>query len=586
VYKRAIPLPNGSIETRHGMSTAQAVVPSEDTRTVRQALRRLKGTATVGDISSATGLAQARAEDALRSLLEMHQGHLEVGERGDLVYRFDPGLIRRDAVPFMTRVRENAWSVFKAGFKVVIAVVLVVYALVFVALMIAALLANRDGDGDFGGGGDRRGGGGHFPNFWLWYWLWSPNWGWGRPYYGDRYGRRTLRRGERPQGPPFYKKVFAFVFGPDEPQVDPVRRDRELLRFVRARQGAVSATDLVQATGMPLQEAESELGRLMAAHDGEAEVTPEGTVVYLFPSLMVSAHGAVEDRDLPAAWRRLEPAKSLTGNSAASNASIIGINGFNLLAAATAPWFIFPRLGISGPLAEIGLIWIPVAFSTLFFTVPALRLPGVWRENLKRATRNVRKTLLSLVSKASLGGDEAGSVGLDEAEALVEGTLKDRRHRRADVSDQMDRLVAEFDGEVDIDAGGTPRFSFPGFRTAMAAAHRLRAAVGLDKQIVGRVVYASDDDDATANQRDLESFDEALAAGTTADLLPTGSGQRSAHTVPAGEGAAGEDRLSLPPADALQDYLNDPDRLAFRDELELAAMEDQMRQEAAAAPGR
>ena len=567
------------------MSAAQAVVPSEDTRTVRQALRRLKGTATVGDISSATGLAQARAEGALRSLLEMHQGHLEGGGRGDLVYAFDPGMFRRDAVPFMTRVRENAWSVFKAGFKVVIAVVLVVYALVFVALMIAALLANRDGDGDFGGGGDRRGGGGHFPNFWLWYWLWSPNWGWGRPYYGDRYGRRRLRRGERPQGPPFYKKVFAFVFGPDEPEFDPDRRDRELLRFVQARQGAVSAADLVQATGMPLEEAESELARLMVAHDGEAEVSPEGTVVHLFPSLMVSAHGAVEARDVPAAWRRLEPPKPLTGNSTASNAAIIGLNAFNLLAAASAPWFIFPRLGISGTLAQIALIWIPVAFSTLFFAVPALRLPGVWKENLKRATRNVRKTLLSLVSKASLAGETAGSVGLDEAEALVGTTLTDKRHRRVDVSKQMDQLVAEFDGEVEVDARGTPRFSFPGFRTAMAAAHRLRAAVGLDKQIVGRVVYASDDDDATANRRDLEAFDEALAAGEPLQGLPAGKAEASAGST-GDRGEAEEAMRALPPADPLRDYLNDPDRLAFRDELELAALEDEMRREAAGAGAR
>jgi hypothetical protein len=567
------------------MSTAQAVVPTEDTRNVRQALRRLKGTATVGDISSATGLAQARAEDALRSLLEMHQGHLEVGERGDLVYRFEPGMIRRDAVPFMTRLKENAWSIFKTGFKVVIAGVLVVYAVVFVALMIAALLANRDGDGDFGGGGDRRGGGGHFPNFWLWYWLWSPNWGWGRPYYGDRYGRRKVRRGERPQGPPFYKKVFAFVFGPDEPELDPARKDRELLRFVQARQGAVSAADLVQATGMPLEAAESELARLMVAHDGEAEVTPEGTVVHLFPSLMVSAHGTVDKRNVPAAWRRLEPPKPLTGNSAGSNAVIIGLNAFNLLAAITAPWFIFPRLGISGTLAEIGLIWIPVAFSALFFSVPALRWPGVLKENLKRATRNVRKTLLSLVSKASLEGRDAGAIGLDEAEALVEGTLKGRHHRRVSVSDEMDRLVAEFDGEVEVDSRGTPRFSFPGFRTAMAAAHRLRAAVGLDKQIVGRVVYASDDDDATAGQRDLESFDEALAAGTAADLLTDDDETDAAPAVTDGD-AHGGAPLALPPADALQDYLNDPDRLAFRDELELAALEEEMRREAAGAGAR
>jgi len=555
------------------MSTAEAVIPTEDTRTVRQALRRLKGTATVGDVSSATGLSQARTEEALTSLLEMHRGHLEVGERGDLVYRFDPGMIRRDAVPFMTRLREGAWSIFKTTFKVVIAVVLVVYAVIFLALMIAALLANRDGDGDFGGGGDRRGGRGHFPSFWLWYWLWSPRWGWGRPYYGDYYGQRqgARRRGERPEGPPFYKKVFAFVFGPDEPELTQERKDRELLRFIRARQGAVSAADLVQATGMTLENAESELARLMAAHDGEVEVTRNGTLVYLFPSLMVSAAGPVEETNLPAAWRRLEPPKPLTGNSAASNAAIIGLNAFNLAAAATAPWFIFPRLGIGGTMAEIGLIWIPVAFSAAFFTVPALRIPGVLRENARRATRNVRKALLSLVSRSALAGESAGSVSLREAETLVEESLGDKRHRRVDVSKTLDQLVAEFDGEVEVEPSGDTRFRFPGFRTAMAAAHRLRRAIGLEKRVVGRVVYASDDDAAQAGERDLASFDEALAAGSAETLVGDGAGQD------------GEETLALPPADALQDYLNDPDRLAFRDELQLAALEDQMRREGAGA---
>jgi hypothetical protein len=106
--------------------------------------------------------------------------------------------------------------------------------------------------------------------------------------------------------------------------------------------------------------------------------------------------------------------------------------------------------------------------------------------------------------------------------------------------------------------------------------------VGLDKQVVGRVVYASDDDDATAAERDLESFDEALAAPTAEDLPPAEAPSREAVTAGT-EGSASDGRLALPPADALQDYLNDPDRLAFRDELELAALEDEMRREAAGA---
>jgi ketosteroid isomerase-like protein len=563
------------------MSSAQAVLQLEDTGTVRKALRTLGGRATLGDIATRTGLSQARSEAALRALLEQHEGHLEVGERGDIVYRFDPSLIRRDAVPFMQRLKEQAWSIFKTGFKLWIVAMLVIYFLVFLALMIAALVAgNRDGDGGWegGGGSDRRGGGVHFPNFWFWYLIWSPDWGWGRPYYGDRYGRTGGRRG-RQKGPPFYKKVFAFVFGPDRPELSPERRDRDLLRFIRSRDGVVGSADLVQATGMSLEEADSELGRLMAAHDGEVEVTDDGTLVYTFPSLMVSAEERTVERRLPAAWQRLEPALPATGNSAGSNAAIVGINAFNMAAAATAPWFIFPRLGIGGTLAEIGLVWIPLIFSTAFFAVPLLRLPSVWKENARRAARNVRKAMLGLVTRSSLEGDTPGFVQLSEAEAVVKERLKSKQRRGAEVAPAMDRLVAEFDGEVEVSGTGEPRFSFPGFRTAIAAAHAVRERLGLKSRSVGEVVYDSGDSDAEADRRDLAAFDEALATGRALPGVDEG-------TTPAREPSAGETPApeaapaALPPANPLTEYLSDPDRFAVRDELELAAMEEEMRREA------
>jgi uncharacterized RDD family membrane protein YckC len=559
------------------VSTAQAVLQMEDTGTVRKALRRLKGRATVGDIVAATGLEQARAEASLRALLEWHEGHLEVGERGDLLYRFDPALIRRDQVPVLTRIKERAWSLFKAGFKIWIVAMLVIYFVVFLALMIAALLAsNRDGDGGGFGGGDRRGGGHvHFPNFWFWYLIWSPNWGWGRPYYGERYEDRHRNRRGRRQGPPFYKKVFAFVFGPDRPEATRERRDRDLLRLIRSRKGAVSAVDLVQATGVEVQEAESELARLMVGHDGKVEVTDDGTLVYLFPSLMVSAHGPVEEREPPAAWQRLEPRLPATGNSAGSNAAIVGINAFNLLAAATAPWFIFPRLGIGGPLAEVGLIWIPVIFSLSFFAVPLLRLPAVWRENARRAARNVRKAILGLVSKASLSGSEAEPVRLDDAQRLVQDRLKGSGHGRVSVQRVMDRMVGEFDGEVEVDSQGTPRFRFPGFRAAMEAAHRLRLKLGLGRGGVGRIVYASDDDASTQSARDLEAFDRELASSEGVSIGPGALTSREAEPTP-------DEPLGLPSPDPLDAYVGDPDRFAFRDELELAAVEEELRRQTAA----
>ncbi|NNK62982.1 MAG: hypothetical protein HKO98_07190, partial [Gemmatimonadetes bacterium] len=537
------------------MADAGVLSPTLDPAPVLRALRRLDGRATVADITAATGLERAQAEETLRRLLEDRRGHLEVGERGDLVYRFEKGLLSREATSLWTRVKKGAWAAFKVGFKVWIVGMLVLYTIVFVALLIAALFANRDGDGGgLGGGregGGSRGGGMRLPmgDFWLWYWLWGPRWR-GRPYYGEGYGERRRGVRGRKDGPPFYKKVFAFVFGPDEPVRSKEAKDRDLLRFVRSRQGVVSATDLVQHSGMELHEADEELARLMAVHEGDVKVTDDGTLLYVFPDLMVSAHGTVRERDPAPAWRRLEPSRPLTGNTAGTNALIVAMNGFNLVAAATAPWFIFPRLGISGLAAEIALIWVPVAFSSVFFAVPGLRWLGVTRENARRAARNVRKAVLGLVSKFTLSGKEPEALPLPEAETHVAAVSKGKVPLAKDaVLPTLDRLVAEFDGEVEADEAGTPSFRFPLFRRQMEVAHRERGALALQGRTVGDIVYASDDDDATAGRRELEAFDRELEA--------LGSG--GADSVEAGLSSADAGRRALPPADDLSAYLNDPD---------------------------
>ncbi|NNM35315.1 MAG: hypothetical protein HKO53_19725 [Gemmatimonadetes bacterium] len=108
------------------------------------ALRRMNGRATVGDVVAATGLPRDKAEATLKQLLETHQGHLQVSESGELLYRFDPSLMVRGKQPLLGRIRKAAWEAFQVGFKVWTAAMLVVYFVVFAALLIAALTANRD----------------------------------------------------------------------------------------------------------------------------------------------------------------------------------------------------------------------------------------------------------------------------------------------------------------------------------------------------------------------------------------------------------------------------------------------------------
>jgi hypothetical protein len=513
-------------------------MPAKDftpaTPAILRALRKAGGRVTVGDAVAATGHPRDQVEATLRSLLESRRGHLEVGEAGTLVYRFDPKLIQRDAEPLARRLARGSWAAFREAFKVWIVLMLVVYFVVFVALLIAALVASQSRGGGRGRGRGislgRRGGGGGFPSFWFWYFFWRPGWGWRRPYYGHRWERRYGTSKGEPKVP-FIKKVFAFVFGPDVPHPTQAQKDQEM-------------------------------ARLMAAYAGDVKVTREGVLTYVFPELMVSAGGRVSERDPDPAWRRLEPSESVTGNEKKSNALIGGMNGFNLVAAISAPWIIFPQLGFGGPLAWIGLVWIPAVFSALFFAVPLLRLVAVRSRNRRRQARNLRKVLLGHVLQASLTGrgvqwiTAAGA--LERARPLL--LPSGRRTTRGKVAEydtnlpdelgwdrafqeRLQELLAEFDGEVEETPGGTVRYRFPEIRRQFQGAETTRRVLQLEAQEVGEIVYASDQTREEADQREVEEFEREMER-----------------------------------AEDLERYLQSPDRVEYFDEFELVSFDEELAQ--------
>jgi hypothetical protein len=148
--------------------TAAIPNPGPSSSAVLGAIKKSRGRVTVGDVVSATGMPRAEAETTLRKLLETRRGHLEVGETGTLVYRFDPKLLKRDAEPLLSRMATRSWAAFREAFKVWIVLMLVVYFVVFVVLLIAAFVASQSKGGDrsrvsgfgtFSGGPDGDGGG-------------------------------------------------------------------------------------------------------------------------------------------------------------------------------------------------------------------------------------------------------------------------------------------------------------------------------------------------------------------------------------------------------------------------------------------
>ncbi len=533
------------------------VATAEARPDVLKALRSLKGRGTVGDVVSNVGLPRDQVEGILKGLLESHQGHLEVSESGELVYLFDRKLIRRDRVPTIQRLKSAAKRFLTGAFKAWIVAMLVIYFVVFVVLVVAALVAmmSRGGDrrsgGSLGRGAGRHHGHFHFPSFWLWYYIWTPRWRLGSPYYGRRW-EATLEKDSRP---PFYKKVFAFVFGPDRPKPTRKQLDRGTLRLIRARRGALTTAELVEHTALALPDAEEEMGRLLGSYAGEPAVSPDGELVYTFPELMTSAHGAVKAREPNPAWMRMEYPLELTGNDKKHDAVIIGMNGFTLVAAATAPGFIIPQVSsyypslawLAGTAGFWGLVIIPVVFSVLFFSIPLLRVLGVRRENRAREARNVRRLVLGLVYREALAG--GGSITVEAATKHVQAKIKDRTVDPSEVEAALHQLAAEFDADVSSgEAGaGSLRFSFPAIRKQFLASETIRRQLKLEDSKIGPAVYSSADSPAETSERDRAAFDRELAADV--DLTA---------------------------------YLPSPDRAGFEDEFEIVAFEEELKRRAAA----
>ncbi|MDA0327564.1 MAG: hypothetical protein O2958_00930 [Gemmatimonadetes bacterium] len=490
------------------------LVLAEQHTEILASLRKLKGRATVGDVVSASGLPSDAVRAGLKRLLETHRGHLAVSESAELVYDFDARFIERGTEPFLARAYRRITGLVTHGFKAWIVIMLVVYFIVFVVLLIAALFANQrggDSKGGWGGGRGRHGGGGfHFDPF-IWYWIWGPRWRIGRPYYGQRW-ERTLEKGDKV---PFYKKVFAFVFGPDRPKATRQQLDRGTLRLIRARKGVITTSELVGHTGATFPEAESEMGRLLGAYDGEAAVSPNGELVYAFPGVMTSATESRVPKEPDPSWMRLEHPQELTGNTVGANAIVVGMNAFTLVTSATAPLFIFPRLGLGGAAAFVGLVAVPVVFSLLFFTGPLLRMVGVRRENKRRAARNVRRVLLGLVYNRSLGRGE--SISVDEAYAFVDARLKNRSVLRTEVESVLHELAAELDADMEPGDDGRLLFRFDAIRGQFEASEAVRKKLKLENRHIGDIVFSTSDSTEESSNRDLALFDEQLA-GERIDL--------------------------------------------------------------------
>jgi hypothetical protein len=429
------------------------------------ALRGRDAKLTRADAMVASGLSEEEAGEALTALLKEYRSHLSATETGELLYEFDPAFERRDALSLRERaaaVGSRLWKGFTLLFKVAIVTTLVSYFVAFVAMMVALIFA-RSGSSDRD---DDRGGFG-FDGL-LWFWGWDMG--------SSGYGRQRARFA-RPRREPLYKRVFAFVFGPPTPATDPLADEKQIVGYIRAQRGRIAAVDLVRLMGWTFPRAEQEVTRLMVDYGGEPEVTEDGVVLYTFKAVRKTAGGAAELTSPRWAPERLETAPPLTGNEPGTDVMIVAFNGFNLL----APFWIVPafeaRLHVSLASWHFALWDFPLAFSALFFAVPAGRWIKARLEERRRRVRNDRRRLLGRIFS---GGGPRAREELAPTPEL--GAL-------------LDRELVSLGGDIaaEPDPRGRVLYTFPRIDEEAAAVSRARAAAPSVEQDAGLVVFSSAD---------------------------------------------------------------------------------------------
>lgn len=449
-----------------------------------QALRGKKGRLTKADAITVSGLPSYVVDESLERLLKTYKSRLEVTEDGELLYTFDPGLVRRDEPTLAEKLRTVARALTRAGvwaFKAWITITLIVYVVGFALLMLAMMFGGgdrrRDDDRGFGGGGLG----------WLW-WFIMPNWmsggygGYGQRY--DAWGRpiEAPRPRELLEGPKkkFIYSVFDFVFGPARPEPDKLADEREILGYLRAHDGRITATDLVGMFGWSYHKAEEEVTRLLVDYDGDPEVTDDGVIIYQFPKLLKSANETALSPSKPkSVSQRLESRPALTGNSKTADVLIGAFAGFNLVVSFFAANWASIRFGLVGPMWQFLLTVFPLTFFAIFLSVPALRAFGRKIGDKRREARNAERLAIQKVL-------DTGGTPLPAEPAL-------------------DNLLVPLEGEPEAGNGGELLVRFPRVAEERAALAKYLAGVdlGAEKRI-GKVIFGGDDDEVDQARAELE----------------------------------------------------------------------------------
>ncbi|MBX9669561.1 MAG: hypothetical protein K2X93_18200 [Candidatus Obscuribacterales bacterium] len=369
-----------------------APTQTKEKQIVLKAIDSLGRRVTPADVATKTGLAILPVTMTLNEIASETQGHMEVSKQGDIAYSFAPGFQSHYLAQGIKRVLERIWAnVFSVGFfilRISFGIMLILSTIIILVLLFLLIMyysqSGRDDDDDrYDGGGFR---GGFFPHLSLFDYLILRDILFGYPQYdrqGYRYDRPTVRTTQKSN---FFFNCFSFLFGDGNPNLNLEERKWVMIaEVIQRNKGVVTAEQLAPYTG-GLPGNEDSVLPVLVRFDGRPEVTEGGDIIYLFPSMQITAH---ESKLSTLPTYLSEWTWKFSNVPSGQLIWVYVLAGFNLIGS----WFLLGQLGVfaragSELVGLAPLIFALVIYATLFLGVPLVRWVVITVLNQRIESRN------------------------------------------------------------------------------------------------------------------------------------------------------------------------------------------------------
>lgn len=356
---------------------------------------------TVADIATAAGLPLSLTQNTVHTLALTVGAAFDVSDNGTLTYRFPPDTrIRLARASFRASVRmtwRRAFPFLFSAARVLFGALLII-SIVVTFIAIAALSSAAKSDDDRRDA--RRGG-------FMPVRLFAPDMfdvifysRYRNMYYPRRDEHNMQRSGDQMS---FLESVYSFVFGDGDPNVAVNdRRWKMVAALIRSNRGAVTAEQLAPFLDLP-QRGKGDQGNVvdeafvlpvLERFGGHPEVTDDGDIVYVFPSLAVtgSIGGGVEVVGTGSA-SLVERELQLSRASMGQRAMVVALGVVNVVGVLTLGVKLMTVRAVTPDVMQLvqvirGIYPALVGYATSFVAIPLLRWLRLKGENEHIRQRN------------------------------------------------------------------------------------------------------------------------------------------------------------------------------------------------------